>query len=243
MFVLNGKRALVTGATQGIGLAAAARLGEAGASVYLNGASSPDKCLRAAQTVPSGMPAHADLMDPQGADRLFRQTGPVDILVLNASVQYRTPWDQIDEEELEHQLRLNFKSALRLMQLYLPAMKRNGWGRVIAVGSVQQYKPHPDMAVYAATKAAQMNLVQNLAKQLAPFGITVNNIAPGVIATPRNREALADAAYAPRVLAGIPMGYAGEAGDCAAGILFLASQEARYITGADLVIDGGMHLR
>lgn len=242
MFDLTGKRALVTGATQGIGLAIARVLGEQGALVYVNGASSLQKCKEAAATVKGGVPAWGDLLDPKGADALFEQTGPVDILVLNASVQYRTKWDEIQGEELERQLQLNFKSSLRLMQLHAEGMKTKKWGRIVTVGSVQQYKPHPDMAVYAATKAAQLNLVQNLAVQLAPYGITVNNMAPGVIATPRNAEALADPEYAPKVYAKIPAGYAGTVEDCAAGVLLLCSEEGRYITGIDLIIDGGMHL-
>ncbi|MBQ6824187.1 MAG: SDR family oxidoreductase [Clostridia bacterium] len=242
MFDLTGKRALVTGATQGIGLAIAQILGKQGATVYVNGASSLQKCEEAAAKVEGGIPAHGDLLDPKGADALFEQVGAVDILVLNASVQFQTKWENIEGEELEKQLQLNFKSSLRLMQLYVPYMKEQKWGRIVTVGSVQQYKPHPDMAVYAATKAGQMSLVQNLAAQLAPFGITVNNMAPGVIDTPRNAAALSDPDYAPKVYAKIPAGYAGTAEDCAAGVLLLCSEEGRYITGIDLIIDGGMHL-
>ncbi len=242
MFDLKGKKALVTGATQGIGLAIARVLGDAGAIVYVNGASSEEKCVSAAEMVKNGIPAYGDLLDPKGADMLFKKTGAVDILVLNASIQYRTKWNEIEGEELERQLQLNFKTSLRLMQLHSDYMKEQKWGRIVTIGSVQQYKPHPDMAVYAATKAAQMNLVQNLAAQLAPFGITVNNMAPGVIATPRNEDALNDPDYAAKVLAKIPAGYVGTAEDCAAGVLLLCSDEGRYITGIDLIIDGGMRL-
>ncbi len=210
--------------------------------ICINGRLGNMNAEEAAHKIPGGLPAREDLLDPAGPERLFAATGPVDILVLNASVQYRTRWDEIPSTELARQLQLNFSSTLRLLQLYVPPMRQKGWGRVLCAGSVQQYKPHPEMAVYAATKAAQQNLVLNLAKQLAPFGITVNNLAPGVIDTPRNRQALADPAYAPRLLAGIPAGFAGEARDCAAGALLLCSEEGRYITGTDLLIDGGMHL-
>ena len=121
-------------------------------------------------------------------------------------------------------------------------MKENRWGRIITVGSVQQYKPHKEMPIYAATKSANMNIVTNLASQLAPFGITVNNIAPGVIATPRNFDALQDEKYRDIVLAKIPAGYAGTSEDIAGGALLLSSDAGRYITGTDLIIDGGMHL-
>ena len=98
------------------------------------------------------------------------------------------------------------------------------------------------MAVYAASKCGQMSLVDNLARQLAADGITINNLSPGVIATPRNDAALGDAEYAKKVMEGIPMRYAGTAEDCAAPILLLCSEEGRYITGTDLIVDGGMHL-
>lgn len=87
-----------------------------------------------------------------------------------------------------------------------------------------------------------MSLVRNIGKQVAPFGITVNNLCPGVIATPRNEGALNDAAYREKVLAGIPAGFAGLAEDCAPAALYLCSDEARYVTGAEIIVDGGMHL-
>lgn len=139
-------------------------------------------------------------------------------------------------------MKVNFKSSLELIQKYAPHMKEQGWGRILTIGSVQQYKPHKDMIVYAASKCAQMSMVKNLAMQLAPYGITVNNLAPGVIDTPRNTDALANIEYKEKVLAGIPCGYAGLPKDCVAGALLLCSEEGRYINGIDLVIDGGMHL-
>jgi glucose 1-dehydrogenase len=121
-------------------------------------------------------------------------------------------------------------------------MKEKGFGRIVTVGSVQQYRPHKDMAVYAATKCATVSLVENIAKQVAPFGITVNNVAPGVIVTPRNDTALADKEYREKILAGIPIGYAGEPNDCVGAVLMLCGEQGRYITGTDIIIDGGMKL-
>lgn len=242
MFDLSGKRALVTGSTQGIGLAIAKILGSHGATVYINGSTSLEKCKNAAAQVTNGIPVLADLRDADCAKKMMSLTGPVDILVLNASVQYRTAWDEIGEEELMDQWNLNFKVSLKLMQTYAQPMKQSNWGRILTIGSVQQYKPHTHMPVYAATKAAQMNLVSNLASQLAPFGITVNNLAPGVIATPRNAEALSDPEYAEKVYQSIPAGFAGAPEDCAPAALLLCSEEGRYITGVDLPVDGGKHL-
>ena len=121
-------------------------------------------------------------------------------------------------------------------------MQKQKCGRIVTVGSEQQYKPHKDMAVYAATKCAQMSFVTNFAKQLGAYGITVNNMSPGVIATPRNEQALSDNEYRNQILMGIPLGYEGTAQDCTGAVLLLCSNAGRYITGTDMIIDGGMHL-
>ena len=242
MFDLTGKRALITGSTQGIGLAIAKRFREAGAEVIVHGATSEDKCIAAMREVGCDKYVVKNLADADAADVIYAVTGDVDILVLNASVQYRKAWNDITAEELNTQIAVNFSASLSLMQKYFPHMKAQKWGRVLTVGSVQQYRPHKDMAVYAASKDAQMSLVRNIGKQVAPFGITVNNLCPGVIATPRNEGALNDEAYREKVLAGIPAGFAGEAEDCAPAALYLCSNEARYVTGSEIIVDGGMHL-
>ena len=201
-----------------------------------------EKCERAAAKIENASFVCVNLSDKDAAERLYMETGNVDILVLNASVQYRTPWDEIGTEEFSNQVQVNMKTTLDAMQLYAKSMKEKRWGRIVTVGSVQQYKPHKDMAVYAATKSAVMSFVRNIGKQLAPYGVTVNNLNPGVIATPRNDKALSDPEYRKKVLDGIPMGYAGEAEDMAGAALLLCSEEGRYITGIDLLVDGGMSL-
>lgn len=240
MFDLTGKKALVTGATQGIGLAIAGALAQRGAAVYIGG-SHEEKCQTAAKSI-GCFPACCDLMTETVARSLYEITGDVDILVLNASIQYRSPWDRVTAQQFDDQMTLNLKRNLELIQQYAPYMRKQRWGRILTVGSVQQHKPHKDMIVYAAGKCAQMSMVQNLAKQLAKEGITVNNLSPGVIDTPRNQDALADRDYAAKVMEGIPCGFVGAPEDCAAAALLLCSAEGRYITGTDLVVDGGMHL-
>lgn len=242
MFELAGKKVLVTGSTQGIGYAIAKCLADRGAQVFVNGAHSEEKTIAAAQKINGAIPVTVDLSKPECAERLYAVTGDVDILVLNASVQIRKAWDQITEDEFERQIDINLKASVKLIQKYAPHMKEQRWGRIVTVGSVQQYRPHKDMLIYAASKCAQVSIVNNLAKQLAPYGITVNNISPGVIETPRNEKVLADKEYEKQVLKGIPCEYMGKPEDCAAGALLLCSEEGRYITGTDLVIDGGMHL-
>ena len=243
LFDLTGKRALVTGSTQGIGKGVAALLAKQGAEVIIHGSTSEEKCRKAAAEMEGVTQiAVANLSEPDCAEKLYAQTGDVDILVLNASVQFRKAWNEITAEEFDIQMNTNLKASLMLIQKYAPHMKEQNWGRIVMVGSVQQHKPHKDMAIYAASKCGQMSLVQNLGKQLAPFGITVNNLSPGVFATPRNEAALSDPVYAKQVMAGIPMGYAGEPEDIAAAALLLCSEGGRYITGTELIVDGGMHL-
>ena len=243
MFDLTGKSALVTGSSQGIGKAIAALLAKQGAKVFVHASRSMEKAQKAASEM-TGTTACVvgDLSKPEEVESLYKQTGDVDILVLNASAQIRNPWDCVTAEEMEMQLGVNVKANYRLIQLYQPKMKENKWGRIVTVGSVQQRVPHKDMPLYAASKCAVMSLVENLAKQFAPFGITVNNMSPGVIDTPRNAGALSDPEYNKKVMAGIPMGYAGLPEDCAPAVLLLCSDEGRYITGSNLDVDGGMKL-
>jgi len=242
MFDLHGKRALITGSTQGIGFAIAKLFHEAGAEVIVHGATSEEKCLRAAEAIGCRQYVVKNLADADAAEVLHKATGDVDILVLNASVQYRKAWDEITAEELTTQMTVNFATTLAMIQQYCPYMKEQKWGRILTVGSVQQYRPHKDMAVYAASKDAQMSLVCNIGKQIAPFGVTINNLCPGAIATPRNADAVADKTYLAKVNAGIPMGYMGLAEDCAPAALYLCSEEAKYVTGSEIIVDGGMHL-
>ena len=126
-----------------------------------------------------------------------------------------------------------------LVQAAVPHMKKAGWGRVITVGSVQEAKPHPDMLVYSASKAAQTNMMRSLSVQLARDGITVNNVAPGVIYTDRNVEALSNPEYAKKVTDSIPVGFYGEPEDCAGIVSLLCSEDGRYITGQSIYVDGG----
>ena len=181
----------------------------------------------------------ANLCDLTETMKLAETVSNVDVLVLNASVQYRTPWQEITLGACYDQLNCNFVSSLALIQMAVQHMKDAGWGRIITVGSVQEAKPHPDMLVYSASKAAQTNMVRSLSLQLAKDGITVNNVAPGVIYTDRNVEALSDPDYAKKVTNSIPVGFYGEPEDCAGIVSLLCSEEGRYITGQSIYVDGG----
>ena len=249
-FRLEGHTALVTGSSRGIGRAIALGLAGCGAAVAVHGVK-PARALEetladARRSSPRSVAVTGDLGQPDVPAQIVADAtaalGGLDILVVNASVQIRKPWAEVTPAEAERQMQVNFHATLRMIQAAVPAMRAKKWGRILTVGSIQQQRPHPDMIVYAATKSAQENLVRNLAKQLGPDGITVNNLAPGVIVTDRNTAVLADPAYAERVRGIIPLHRFGEAGDCVGAALLLCSDASRYITGIDLLVDGGLHL-
>ena len=244
MFELQGKRALVTGSSRGIGRAIALALAEAGADVIVHCTGRADAAAQVVEEIRAmgrqSFYIQKNLMDEDCAEYIFsRLEQPLDILVLNASIQYRKAWEQITAQDFAEQINVNLRASMLLIQKAVPHMREQHWGRIVTVGSVQEAKPHPDMLVYSASKAGQRMMAQSLAGQLAKDGITVNNMAPGVIATDRNVEALSDPVYARQVADSIPVGFYGEPKDCAGAVLLLCSDEGRYITGQSLYVDGG----
>lgn len=247
---LTGRTALVTGSSQGIGRAIALMLAQSGANVLIHCRNETEAGQSVADEVSelgvqSGL-LEVDLMNSDAARQLLEKAtnrlGQIDILVLNASVQIKKDWLSITADEFNQQATVNWQRTFELMQVFAPSMQTRGWGRILSIGSVQQLRPHPQMPVYAATKAAVLNLVKSLAAQLAKNGVTVNNLAPGVIATDRNTDALADKSYREQVRSRIPVGYFGEPHDCASLAALLCSEAGRYITGQDIFVDGGMSL-
>ena len=228
MFNLAGRTALVTGSSRGIGKAIGDAFEEFGAKV-----------IRHDSKV-------CDLSDPAAIDaffdRLVREDSMPDILVANASIQAKIPWIEFPLDEARREIQVNFLATLRMFQRAYPRMRERKWGRLIVVGSVNERRPHPDMCVYAATKAAQENFVRGLARQTAAEGITINNLCPGVFATDRNTEALADPVYGRKVIDAIPMHFAARPEDAAGAALLLASEAGRYITGSTLLVDGGLSI-
>lgn len=242
MFDLSGKTALVTGSTQGIGFAIAKTLSEHGAKVFVAGAQNRQKCVDASAKIKNSVPVTANLLNSEDIDGLYEQTGDVDILVLNASIQYKRKWNEFSSEEYDEQMDCNLKSSYQLIRKYAEGMEKKKWGRIVTIGSVNQYNQHPELSLYAVTKAAQMKMTENLAPLLAPYGITINNVAPGAINTPRNEKALADDSFKKAVESKIPCGFIGTPEDVSPAVLLLASDEGRYITGAEIKVDGGMSL-
>lgn len=237
------KRALVTGSSRGIGRALALSLAKDGYEVIVHCAGNIAKAEEVVEAIKElggkASAIKADLCDMDNVKRLAKEMGQIDVLVLNASVQYRNAWTNITLEECYNQLNCNFVASMLLIQAVVPHMKEQKWGRIVTIGSVQEARPHPDMLVYSASKAAQTNMVQSLSLQLAADGITVNNVAPGVIYTDRNVEALSDEEYAKKVTATIPVGFCGVPEDCAGIVSLLCSEQGRYITGQSIYVDGG----
>lgn len=236
------KTALVTGSTQGIGKAIAEKLVKDGFSVIVHCSSDIEKAELIKKEIGASKAVVCDLSKSEEVAALKDKTGDVDVLVLNASVQYKQLWQDISDDCMEKQLRVNVISTLKLMQSYYPAMEKNGFGRIITIGSVNQHRRHPELGFYAATKCAVMSLVENVAKVVAPYGVTVNNISPGAIATPRNAVVFNDEQARKKVEACIPEGRFGTPEDCAGIVAFIASDRSEYITGADIKVDGGMSL-
>lgn len=240
---MKNKKALITGSSRGIGRAIAIALAKDGYEVIIHCAGSVEKAEETKTTIEgNGGKASviaANLCDTKDTQNLIDSVGGVDVLVLNASLQIRKKWNEITLDECYDQLNCNFVSSLLLIQAVVPYMKAQNWGRIVTIGSVQEAKPHPDMLIYSASKAAQTNMVQSLSLQLAKDGITVNNVAPGVIYTDRNTEVLSNPEYAKQVTDSIPVGFYGEPADCAGMVSLLCSDKGRYITGQSIYIDGG----
>jgi NAD(P)-dependent dehydrogenase (short-subunit alcohol dehydrogenase family) len=184
----------------------------------------------------------ADIGDSVACDRLAAECAAADILVLSASVQSYGHIADFDDAEFDRMARTNLRSSFRLVRAFASAMAGRGWGRIVSIGSVNQAKPAPRLAIYASLKAAQRNLMLTAAKEWAAHGVTVNTVTPGVIMTDRNTKVLSDPSFAEPLRESIPAKRFGTAEDCAGIVLALCSDACSYITGADIAVDGGMRL-
>lgn len=244
---LEGKVALVTGASRGIGQAIAQTLGQMGATVIgtatsIQGADNISQYLE--QNKLKGYGLALDVTQPEavtsGIDKITQDVGAPLILVNNAGITRDNLLMRMKEEEWELTMQTNLTGVFRLSKACVRGMMKARWGRIISVSSVVGLTGNPGQANYAATKAGVIAFSKSLAREIASRGITVNVVAPGFIDTDMTKVLGEDQKEA--LLKSIPLGCMGHADDIAGSVAFLASEQARYITGETLNVNGGMYM-
>ncbi len=243
MFDLSGRRALVTGASGGIGQGIARALHDLGGSVGLTGTRSEVLEALAAELGERARAVACDLSDLAATETLIGAAeaalgGGVDILVNNAGITRDNLALRLKEADWEAVWQVNLMSAARLSRLALRGMMRGRFGRIVNITSIVAVTGSPGQTNYAATKGAMIAMSKSLAQEVASRGITVNCVAPGFIESPMT-DAMAEDRRA-QLLARVPLGRLGLAADVAACVAFLASDEAAYVTGQTLHVNGGM---
>lgn len=247
---LNGKAVIVTGAASGIGLATAQRFASAGAKVAIWDIHEEAAQRAAAELTTTGAKVIASRVDVSkraqvdaAVERFHAELGPVQILVNNAGITDFRPFMETTEEDWDRVMSINLKSMLVVTQAVLPDMLAAKWGRIINISSSSAQTGSARMTAYAASKGGVIAFTKALAQELAAKGITVNNIPPGFVDTPMLRgEGVAGlGASVDAVAARSPMGRAGRPENIAAAALFLASDDADYITGHTLSVNGGRY--
>jgi glucose 1-dehydrogenase len=244
---LDGKVALVTGAGSGIGHAIASRFGREGARVAVNyrGTAEPAERLAAELTEAGArsITVQADVSKSVevGAmvERVVSELGPVTVLVNNAGIEEAAPFLELEEESWDRVLAVNLTGAFLCAQACARVMRDAGGGSIVNISSIHEDLPFLDNTAYSAAKGGLRMLMRNAAVELAEFGIRVNNIAPGPIATPINREALEDPETLALLHRVVPLARWGEPEEVAEVALFLCAPEASFVNGASLAVDGG----
>jgi len=247
VFGLEGRTALITGSSRGIGAAIAEGLAGAGAHVILHGTKAGGAAAVQERISSSGGTAQelaADLSAPgAGRDLIERAEAiaPVDILVINASAQINATLADLTLEDLAFQLSVNLGSTVDMLQAALPLMAARKWGRVVSIGSVNQLRPKGIVTAYAATKAAQHNLIQSQARDYARDNVLLNTLAPGLIDTDRNAHRRDDdpEGWAEYVRTLNWMGRAGQPEEMVGAAIFLSSQACSFMTGETVFLTGG----
>jgi len=241
MFDLAGRTALVTGASGGIGEAIARQLHAQGAGVILAGRRREALDALAATLGERVRIEVAELADAEAAERLVsgaEADGGLDVLINNAGLTRDNLAVRMKDEDWQTVLEVNLSAGFRLIRGALRGMMRRRWGRIVNVTSIVALTGNPGQANYAAAKAGMIGMTKSLAAEVASRGITVNCVAPGIIRTPMT-EALSEEQRA-RMLERVPVGRLGSGADVAAAVGYLVSDEAAYVTGQTLHVNGGM---
>ena len=246
---LEGKVAIVTGGSGGIGEAICLRLAQSGAKIVVNYRSHPDKAQDTKEKVErTGSQAHivrADLGKVDEINNLVAESinhfGKVDILINSAGLEKRADFWDVTESDYDLVMNVNLKAVFFTTQAVVKHFREtNNKGRIINISSVHEELPFPHFTSYCASKGGVKMITRNLAVELGSMGITINNVAPGVIATEINRDLLDNPEQLKKVTQNIPLGRMGEPEDVSGIVAFLASDEAKYITGSTFYVDGGL---
>ena len=246
---LNGRVAIVTGAGSGIGQEIARRLGSEGARVvvdYIGDSSGAEAARRfieqagsEAEIVCADVTNSSDIR--QLVETAWKRFGSADILVNNAGIEHHSDFLNTSESDFDRIMAVNLRGPFFLTQEFVRQLRQAGKsGRIVDISSVHEDMAFPGFATYCCSKGAVRMLMRDLAVELGPLGIAVNNVAPGAIATPINQSLLEDKTKLDALLKNIPLGRLGSTGDVAGLVAFLVSDDAAYITGATFVVDGGL---
>ena len=247
--LLESRRAVVTGGATGIGKATCERLGREGAAIcvnyYADGEADAARAL-AEQVGRGSLAVQADVSSEEDVKRLVSSAadalGGVDLLVNNAGIEKQIPLLEMSLEDWERVIRTNLTGAFLCLREAGNVMAGAGGGVVVNMSSVHEHIPWPGFAHYCASKGGMKLLMQTAARELAPKGIRLVNIAPGAIVTPINQFVLDDPEQKHAVEAEIPLGRMGQPEEIAAAVVWAASEQADYVTGTTLIVDGGMSL-
>lgn len=246
---LSGKVAIVTGSATGIGQAIAIRLGSEGAQVVIDYRSHEDGAEETRKQIESAggkaIIVQADVSKLDDVQRLvdeaWKQLGSCDIVVNNAGIEKSADFWEVTEQDYDAVLEVNLKGPFFLTQAFVRRLRDSKRpGRIINISSVHEDMAFPHFSTYCMSKGGLRMLTRDLAVELGPLGITINNIAPGAIMTPINKKLLDDKPKLNALLKNIPLGRMGSPEDVATLAAFLASDDAAYITGSTYIIDGGL---
>jgi len=244
LFDLSGRRALVTGSSQGIGFALASGLQEAGAEIVLNGRSLDKLETAAAKLGPGARILPFDVTDHMAVretvDRFESEVGPIDILVNNAGMQHRAKLEDFPPDAFEKLLAANVSSVFNVGQAVARHMIGRKRGKIINIASVQTALARPTIAPYTATKGAVGNLTKGMATDWARHGLQCNAIAPGYFETPLNAALVADPEFTAWLSKRTPAGRWGKVEELAGACVFLASDASSFVNGHILYVDGGI---
>lgn len=249
MGLLAGKTAIVTGSSQGIGQGIAERLAREGANVVIDYIGGPEGANATLKVITDaggkGIIAEADVSHVAAVrtlvDEAWKAFGCADILVNNAGMEHKSDFCETTEADYDRVLSVNLKGPFFLAQAFVQRLRSaNKPGRIVNISSVHEDMAFPGFATYCISKGGMRMMMRDLAVELGPLGITINNVAPGAISTPINTALLENKPKLDALLQKIPLGRLGTVNDVAGLVAFLASDEAAYVNGSTFVIDGGL---